>query len=104
MRKYEHPLMIASLSFVGVMAILGWWTILSGGGNTTGIIIGLIASLMIPLGFMGWHKDSLNLCATAALGAGLLFPTTFGLIPMILGFILFTLIVALDLLATFLGE
>lgn len=88
MRKYEYPLSIFSLIFVGVMAVIGWWTILAGGGNTTGVIIGLIASLMIPLGYLGWRRESLNLCATAGLGAGILFPTPFGLIPMIFGFIL----------------
>lgn len=91
MRAFERPMMIVALVFIGVMAILGWYTIIVAGGNTTGLLIGLVASIMIAIGVWGWHRESLNLCATAALGAGLLFPTPFGLIPMICGFILLRL-------------
>ncbi|WP_216430246.1 hypothetical protein [Arcanobacterium phocae] len=104
MRAFERPMMIVSLVFIGVMAVLGWYTIIAAHGNTTGLLIGALASIMVGVGAWGWRRESTNLCATAALGAGLLFPTPFGLIPMIFGFILFTLIVSLDLLATFSGE
>ncbi|QCX46910.1 hypothetical protein EBF03_05470 [Arcanobacterium haemolyticum] len=104
MRVFERPVMLVALLFTCVMAVVGWYSIVVGAGSTTGFIIGSIASLMVFLGVWGWRRESLNVCATAALGAGILFPTPFGLIPMICGFIIFTLIVSLDLFVTFNGE
>ncbi|VEI14007.1 hypothetical protein [Trueperella bialowiezensis] len=95
MHKYERPLLIVAIIFMIAMAVIGWYTVVRVKFEPAVVTAAVIGSVATGGGIYGMSRDSAYFVAGGALGAGLLFPTTFGYIPMIIGFVLFILIVSL---------
>lgn len=87
--------MITALVFMAVMLIAGWYTAFRVDFDSVVVIASVIGSAAVGFGVYGWIRDSIYFVAGGALGAGLLFPTTLGLAPMIIGFVLFILLISL---------
>lgn len=97
-------MMTLAVVFAVIMAIIGWYSIVRVGAQGPALAIGVFGSAATALALWGWVRDSLYLVAAGALGAGLLFPTTYGLVPIVAGFILFFLLISLRLFITTFDE
>lgn len=102
--KFERPLMTVALGFMGVMALVGWYTVFRVGFDPAVLISAIIGSAAVGFGLFGWIRGSAYYVAGGALGAGLLFPTVLGYAPMVLGFILFVLLISLRMFNQILGD
>ncbi len=87
--------MIASLVFMVAMLLVGWYTVFRVNFDSAVVIASVIGTAAVALGFYGWSRYSLYFVAGGSLGAGLLFPSIFGIAPMFIGFVLFILLVSL---------
>lgn len=92
--------MTVALVFSILMFVLGWYTIFHVGLEGPAIGIGLFGTAAVACAIWGFRRDSLYFVAGGALGAGLLFPTALGIVPMIIGFIIFALLISLRLFTT----
>ncbi|MDP9805710.1 4-amino-4-deoxy-L-arabinose transferase-like glycosyltransferase [Trueperella bonasi] len=94
-QRYERPLMVIALVFSLVMLVIGWYTAWRVNFDSAVVIAAALGSAASAFGLYGWNRGSLYFVAGAALGAGLLFPTVWGYMPMITGFVLFILLISL---------
>ncbi|MFY9263540.1 MAG: hypothetical protein GX483_08340 [Actinomycetaceae bacterium] len=104
MERFEQPLMKINLAFALIMAALGWYGLYVmkfDGSVLTAVVIGTIA---VVVAVVGWYRDSVYMLGGGTLGTALLMPTTLGMIPMILGFILFMLLISLRFFISFFDE
>lgn len=92
--------MLVCVVFAVIMAVVGWWTIARANFDSVAVISGVAASAATILAIWAWRRGSAYLVAGGTLGAGLLFPTTAGIVPMIIAFVLFMLVVTLKLFMT----
>lgn len=100
MNRYSRPMMFAGLLFTIIMMVLGWITIARVGWDMFAIILGVLGLGAVALTAWSVHQDKLMSAATGTLAAGLFFPTAWGAIPMIIGFVLFILMISLQLFIT----
>lgn len=87
--------MWVGLIFAVAMAIIGWISIAQTGWEPVAIIAGVFGTVFLGLAIYGWQRRSLYLLAGGVLGTGIAFPTTFGIVPMIIGFVIFALLISL---------
>lgn len=97
MDKLEAPLTKIAAAFAVVMAGLGIYAAFKMDGDPKVIFAVVLGLIMTVIALVGVKKDSPYMVAGGALGAGMLFPTTLGIWPMIAGFVIFTLVVTLRL-------
>ncbi len=95
--KIERPLMGVALVFCAIMLVIGWVSVGMAGWTSGFIVTAVLGTVAVGAGLWGWREDSAYWVGTGALGAGLLFPTVAGIVPMILGFIIFILLISLRL-------
>lgn len=95
MQRYERPLMAIALVFCLMMFIVGWYTAWRVNFDSAVVIAAVLGTAASAFGYYGWSRGSLYFVAGAALGTGLLFPTVWGYVPMIAGFVLFILLISL---------
>lgn len=128
MKSFERPMMTLGAIFSIIMAILGWWVALharasgySGdggdgvqalGGSVTSsfapdpaaVVIACVGTLALICALLGWARRAMMLTAGGVLGCGLLFPTGFGFVPMIIGGVIALLMMALKVFEMIEGE
>ncbi|MDD7686825.1 MAG: hypothetical protein PT944_02755 [Actinomycetaceae bacterium] len=95
MRKFEQPMMILCVAYAIMMAVLGWRTAVLLGGNITAVMICTIASIFLIVALASWWKRKLMWVAAGEIGCAILFPTAYGMTPMIVGFVIFIVTVGL---------
>ncbi|MFP7696604.1 hypothetical protein [Trueperella sp. LYQ143] len=98
MQHYENLMGKLGSVFMVAMAVIGWVTLVRVGFPLAILILVLCGSAMVLCGLWGMYRQSPFMVAAGTLGAGILFPTVWGIVPMIVGFILFILMVSLTLL------
>lgn len=97
MQKYEAPMMVLGSLFAIVMAVLGWRSALLTHWDPAVVVICAIASCGVLLVGIGWHRSAMMWVASGALCCAVLFPTPWGLVPMVIGFVIFMMILGLRL-------
>ena len=97
MQKFESPMMFLGSAFVVIMAVLGWRSAALTGWDPAVVTICVAASLGVVAAGVGWCKGAMMWVASGVLCCAVLFPTPWGLTPMISGFVLFMLILGLRL-------
>lgn len=97
MQKYEAPMMLLGSLFAIVMAVLGWRSALLTHWDPAVVVICMVASCGVLLMGIGWRKGAMMWVAAAVLCCAVLCPTPWGLIPMIIGFVIFMMILGLRL-------
>ncbi len=86
-----------ALVFCVVMLVIGWASVAMAGFAAGLIATAVLGTLAVGAGVWGWRQDSAYWVGAGALGAGLLLPTVAGIVPMIVGFIIFILLITLRL-------
>lgn len=100
MNRYERPLMIVGFLFSIVMMVLGWITIARVNWDSFAVILGVLGVGAVLLTLWSVRNGKIMSAATGTLAAGLFFPTVWGAVPMIIGFVLFILMISLQLFLT----
>lgn len=98
--KYLKLLMGLCLAFSVIMFVLGMVTLIKVGVEPASVGIAIFGVLAVALTWFGARTERYLLGAAGALATGLIIPTTWGIAPMIIGFILFILVVSLQLFIT----
>lgn len=90
----------ALFAVIGVFALFmlgaGWYTAWRGQFAPPLVISCVLGTIGVALAAYGIYQQRTYLVAGTALTVGLIFPTIFGIVPMIIGFVLFVLLVSLD--------
>ncbi|MDP9801596.1 putative membrane protein [Arcanobacterium wilhelmae] len=97
MKKYEKPMMALALAFSTVMVLIGWYTLVKSDWNWMVSILVLVSTALAAGAAWAFSSRFLHGVAGCMLGVAFLTPTEFGLVPMIVGFVLFALLVSLRL-------
>ncbi len=90
--------------FSVIMFVLGMATLFKVGIEPASIGIAVIGLITVVLTFYGARTQRYLLGVAGTLATGLIMPTTLGITPMIVGFILFILVVSLQLFISIFDE
>lgn len=97
MEKILRFFLITSALFAFLMAILGIRNLFVAGAQPAVFGIGIIGIAALAAALIGWRKENTFWAAGGALGAGIIFPTQWGIIPMVAGFLIFISLISLQL-------
>lgn len=97
-------MMLVGTGFALIMAILGWYVTWRLGFDPAAVTMCVIASAFLVTALIGWIRGHLLVVAGGEIGCAILFPTGFGLVMMIVGFVLFILMIGLRLAEMIEGE
>ncbi|MFC5370334.1 hypothetical protein [Arcanobacterium bovis] len=100
MKKYLVPLLGVCVAFSAIMLVLGVITVVRAGLEPASVGVSIMGLAAFGVTLFGARTGRPMLCAAGALAMGLVVPTSFGIIPMIAGFIIFVLVISLQLYIT----
>ena len=97
MDKYVRPLGGIALVFMAAMATMGWYIAISHGAIAPLLAPLVLGTVAVAIGVWGFSQSSPLAIGVGALAAGILFPTPLGIVPMVVGFVIFILLSSLKL-------
>ncbi|MBM7825198.1 hypothetical protein JOD55_001025 [Arcanobacterium pluranimalium] len=104
MKKYLGALLGVCVGFSVIMLVLGAITVVRAGFEPASLGVAVFGLAAFALTIFGARTERPMLCAAAALGTGLVVPTSLGIVPMIVGFVIFMLVISLQLYITMFTE
>ncbi len=104
MSKFLKPLIGLNIVVATVVLVLGVRTLFHLTWQPTTIGILLMGGSVYGIAIFGWLRTAPYLVAFGALGTAILFPTPYGIYPMIIGFIATMLLLSLNVAITFFEE
>ncbi|MDO5026057.1 MAG: hypothetical protein Q4E03_06035 [Trueperella sp.] len=100
MEKF-YPMLFALVGgFTLFMLGVGWYTAWRAGFAPAIVVACVLGTMGAAFAAYGIYHRRTYLVAGSALAVGLIFPTIFGIAPMIAGFVLFVLLVSLEFFIT----